>query len=119
MIVRLYRMLPVLIVLAVLAVVVYLVVMYRTSPNRAKEVLIKMFSWITFVLSAFFLLATLYAWLKHNIDVADLTLSFFAASFAVLVIVRICRAVFIHHHPHYRLKGTKATTERRWPWKKK
>lgn len=54
MIARLSRIVPMLILLAVLAGIVYLVMAYRHSPNRAKEILIKMFTVITGGLSAFF-----------------------------------------------------------------
>ena len=47
MIARLSRIVPMLILLAVLAGIVYLVMAYRHSPNRAKEILIKMFTVIT------------------------------------------------------------------------
>ena len=44
---RLYRIIPLVIVLAIIAFAVYFVVSYRSSPNRAKEVLIKSFTWLT------------------------------------------------------------------------
>ena len=66
MIARLSRIVPLLIVLAVVAGIVYLVATYRYSPSRAKEILIKMFTWLTGILSAFFLLVTLYALLESD-----------------------------------------------------
>ena len=54
MIARLSRIVPLLILLAVVAGVVYLVVAYRHSPNRAKEILIKLFTALTGALSVFF-----------------------------------------------------------------
>lgn len=120
MIARLSRVVPMLIVLAVVAAVVYLVATYRYSPNRAKEILIKMFTVITGALSAFFLLACLYAWFEHNEAVLDLAVSFFLTAFIGLVITRICRAVFVKHHPGWGRKPMK--TKRiddhpRRPWK--
>lgn len=108
MIARLSRIVPLLIVLAVVAAIVYLVVAYRHSPNRAKEILIKLFTVITGALSAFFLLVCAYAWLEHNEPVFDLAFSFLLTALIGLAITRICRAVFLRHNPAYRIKPTKA-----------
>lgn len=108
MIARLSRIVPLLVVLAVLALVVYLVVMYRSSPARAKEVLIKMFTVLTSALSAFFGLASLYAWFEGNMAVLDLTAGFLAASLLSLGITLACRAVFLRHNPAYRKKPMKS-----------
>ncbi len=108
MIARLSRIVPLLLVLAVVALIVYLVATYRYSPNRAKEILIKMFTAITGVLSAFFALASLYAWFEHNGAVLDLTASFLLTTLIALAVTRICRAVFLKHHPTYRKKPMKA-----------
>ena len=108
MVARLIRMLPLLVILAVLAGIIYLVVSYRESPNRAKEVLIKSFLVITGALSAFFLLISLYALLEQNSAVFDLFFAFFVAAAICLVITLICRYVFLKHHPNYRKKRMKA-----------
>lgn len=108
MVARLSRIVPLLIVLAVIAAIVYLVAAYRHSPNRAKEILIKMFTVITGVLSVFFLLACAYAWLERNEPVLDLAFSFLLTTLIGLVVTRICRAVFLRHNPAYRIKPTKA-----------
>ena len=113
MIVRLYRILPLLVVLGIIAAIVYLVVMYRSSPSRAKEVLIIVFTWLTGVLSALFLLVTLYAWGERNAPVTDLALSLLITAGIALAITRICRAVFLRRHPEYRKKATKTTWRKR------
>ena len=87
MIARLSRIVPLLILLAVVAGIVYLVATYRYSPSRAKEILIKMFTWLTGVLSAFFLLVTLYALLERNEAVLDLSASFLATTVIGLMTV--------------------------------
>ncbi len=110
MIARLSRIVPLLILLAVVAGVVYLVVAYRHSPNRAKEILIKLFTALTGALSVFFLLVSAYAWFEHNDAVFDLAFSFLITVLVGLVVTRICRAVFLRHHPSYRKKPMK--TER-------
>ena len=107
MIARLSRIVPLLIVLAVVALVVYLVATYRYSPNRAKEILIKMFTVITGAISAFFGLASLYAWFEHNEAVFDLAFSFLLTGLVGLVVTRVCRAVFLRHNPAYRVKPMK------------
>ena len=116
MIARLSRIVPLLILLAVVAGIVYLVATYRYSPSRAKEILIKMFTCITGVLSAFFLLVTLYALLERNEALLDLSASFLATTVIGLAVTRICNAVFLKHHPDYRHKPMKTTREARFPW---
>ena len=59
MVARLSRIVPLLIVLAVIAGIVYLVAAWRYSPNRGKEILIKLFTWLTGILSVAFLLICL------------------------------------------------------------
>ena len=116
MVARLSRIIPLLLVLAVVAGIVYLVATFKYSPSRAKEILIKMFTWLTGALSAFFLLATLYALFERNDAVFDLAASFLATTLIGLAITRICNAVFLKHHPDYRHKPMKATKELRFPW---
>ena len=109
MIARLSRIVPLLIVLAVIAVVVYLVATYKYSPNRAKEILIKAFTWLTGVLSGVFLLISVYAWFDGSMPVFDLALSFLATALIGLAVTRICRAVFVRHHPGWQKKRMKTT----------
>lgn len=108
MIARLSRIAVLLVVLAVVALVVYLVATYRYSPTRAKEILIKLFTAITGVLSSFFGLFSLYAWFEHNVGVFDLAFSFLLTALVALGVTQICRAVFLKHHPAYRKKPMKA-----------
>lgn len=103
--VRLVRMVPMLVVLALLAGVVYLVVAARQSPNRAKEVLIKVFLVVTVAISAFFLLVSLYALAEQNTAVFDLALAFCMAGLVGLAVTLLCRWNFLRHHPKYRIKA--------------
>ncbi|WP_080800880.1 guanylate cyclase [Arabiibacter massiliensis] len=107
MIARLSRVVPMLLALAVLALVVYLVVAWRSSPNRGKEVLIRLFTVLTGVLSGLFLLVCAYAWLESNEAVFDLSASFLITALVGLAVTRVCRAVFLRHHPAYRIKPQK------------
>ena len=116
MIARLSRIVPLLLILAVVAGIVYLVATFKYSPSRAKEILIKMFTWLTSVLSVFFLLVTLYALFESNGAVIELGASFLATALIGLAITRVCNAVFLKHHPDYRHKPMKATKELRFPW---
>ena len=115
---RLLRIVPMLIVLAVVAAIVYIVAAWRYSPNRAKELLIRIFTAITGAVSAFFLLVCAYAWLERNGAVFDLSFSFLLTALIGLAATRICRAVFLRHNPAYRIKAAKTTTPgsrvRRW-----
>lgn len=116
MIARLSRIIPLLLILAIVAGIVYLVATFKYSPSRAKEILIKMFTWLTSVLSVFFLLVTLYALFESNGAVIELGVSFLATTLIGLAITRVCNAVFLKHHPDYRHKPMKATKELRFPW---
>lgn len=115
---RLSRVIPLVIVLALVAAVIYLVVTYRHSPARAKEVLIRVFTWITGVLSGLFGLVTLYALLERNDGVTDLGASFLAVALVSLAVTRWCNHVFLKHHPSYKKKPVRASVRRRWPWRR-
>lgn len=104
MLVRLSRIIPFLLVLAVVAGVIYVVMTYRHSPSRAKEILIKLFIWITSLTSGFFALVSLYAWFEHNEAVFDLAFSFLLTMLIGLGITLWCRAIFLKRHPEYRKK---------------
>lgn len=105
-VVRLLQSLPLVIALVVLAVIVYFVVSWAKSPERAKEVLIRLFTVLTIVLSAFFVLASLYAFFEQNGTVLEVTGSFLVVSAVALVITRICRWRFVKNHPHYKDKSS-------------
>ncbi|MGI6045395.1 MAG: guanylate cyclase [Eggerthellaceae bacterium] len=104
---RLSRLIPFLLIIGFIALIIYLVVMFRYSSTRAKEILIKIFTWLNIVLSAFFVLASLYALLDNNMVVLELNLSFLVVFLLALLITRICRRVFLKHHPNYRTKPLK------------
>ena len=118
LIARLSRVVPLVILLAVVAAVIYLVVTYRHSPARAKEVLIRVFTVLTAVLSGFFGLVTLYALFEGNGGVIDLGASFLAVALVGLAVTRWCNHVFLKHHPSYKKKPVRAAVKRRWPWQR-
>lgn len=113
---RLSRVVPLVLVLALVAGVIYLVVTYRHSPARAKEVLIRLFTWLCGAFSVCFALASVYAFFDNAPAVLDLTLSFLAVSLVGLGITRLANRRFLKHNPAYRKKRLAATTRRRWPW---
>ena len=76
---RLLQSVPLVIALVVLAIVVYVFVAWVKSPLRAKEILIKLFTVITIVLSVAFGLASLYAVLVHKVKVLEITVTFLLA----------------------------------------
>ncbi len=115
---RLTRAIPFIIILAVVALVIYLVVTALRSPTRAKEVLIKVFTWICIVIVAVCLLVALYALLDHNQTVIELALTFAVVGAVALAITRFCHYLFIKHHPHYKDAPTKARVIHRWPWQR-
>ena len=114
---RLSRTIPLLIVLALLAGIVYGVVLYRSSPNRAKEVLIKLFTWVFGVLTVAFALLALYAVGEGNVAVAELWGTFGATTLVGLGITFLCRWRFVKNHPHYKEEtSAKAQVIPNLPW---
>jgi hypothetical protein len=107
--IRLYRILPLLVLLAVVAAVVYLIMSFRYSSERAKAALIRVFTWLCIILSVAFGIITLYALFEHNEPVIELFGSCLAVTVIGLVITRICNAVFRKNHPHYGEDVAKAT----------
>lgn len=113
---RLSRTIPLLIILGVFAAILYMVVTYRESPNRAKEVLIKVFTVLMGGLSVFFALLTLYAILESNVAVAEFWGTFMAVTLVGLAITRFCRHRFIKNNPNYRFAPSKARVIHQRPW---
>lgn len=108
MIARLSRIIPLVIVLAIVAAIVYLVATWRYSPNKAKEIMIRVFIWFTGALSIALALICLYVLLDGNRAVLELTAGFLVTALVALGITFICRAVFVRHHPNYKKKAQKA-----------
>ncbi len=108
MVARFTRVLPLLAVMALIAAVIYVAVSWRSSPNRAKELLIHIFFGINGLICAFFGLAALYALFESNSVAVELALSFFAVGAIGLVVTAICRTMFHRNHPHYRFMPVEA-----------
>ena len=106
---RLMRALPLVVALAVLAVIVYAYVAWRTSPNRAKIVLMRFFLVLTGALCIFFVLAALYAAIDSNPVAVELAATFLAPCAVGLGITLVCRAVFYRNHPSYKAAPAKTT----------
>lgn len=107
--IRLYRILPLLVLLAVVAVVVYLIMSFRYSSERAKATLITVFTWLCGILSVFLAIVTLYALLEQNQPVIELAGSCLAVTVIGLIITRICNRIFRKNHPRYGEDVAKAT----------
>ena len=107
--IRLYRILPLLVLLAVVACIVYVIMSFRYSSERAKATLIKVFTLLTIALSVFFGIVTLYALFEHNQAVIELAGSCLATALVGLVVTRICNYVFKKNHPHYGEEVAQAT----------
>ena len=90
------RSMPLVIVLAVVA---YLVVASFRSPDRAKQMLIRVFTVLTAFLTVFFCTATAYAWLESNLYVMELTGACAAVSAVAFGITRLCRRLYVRTHP--------------------
>ena len=112
--VRLYRMLPLVVVLALIAVAVYFFVSWRHTPTHAKHALIKVFTMLGIGLTGFFAAATIYAILDGNAFVAELFLIFAVFMAILLGITLLCRRAFLKKHPNFKWKltpRTKASTD--------
>lgn len=107
--IRLYRILPLLILLAVVAAVVYVIMSFRYSSDRAKATLITVFTWLTIALSIVFAIATLYAVFEQNGTVIELAGSLLATTLIGLGITRLCNHIFKKNHPHYGEEVAQAT----------
>lgn len=107
--IRLYRILPLLVVMAVVAVVVYLIMSFRYSSDKAKAVLIKVFTWLCAILSAVFGVFTVYALFEQNQPVIELAGSCLAVTLIGLGVTRICNYVFRKNHPYYGEEVAQAT----------
>lgn len=108
--VRLYRLIPMMAVLCITALIIYFTASMRSTKPQAKRAVLKFFTWSFIVLSAVFLLATLYAVLEDNAKVTELMGSFLIFTLFNLGITQICYAVFIHHYPNFALKAQPART---------
>ncbi len=107
--IRLYRIIPLLILMAVVAAVVYVIMSFRYSSDRAKATLITVFTWLTIALSIIFAIGTLYAIFEGNGTVIELAGSFLATTLVGLGITRICNRIFRKNHPHYGEEVAQAT----------
>ena len=107
--IRLYRILPLLVLMAVVAVVVYLIMSFRYSSDKAKAVLIKVFTWMCIVLSIGFGIFTVYALFEQNQPVIELAGSCLLVALIGLAVTRICNYVFRKNHPHYGEEVAQAT----------
>ena len=114
---RIRLLVPLIIIVAIIAAIIYLVVSWRRSPTRAKEVLIAVFTWFTSIISGFSVLVALYSLLDGNESVLDLALGFLVIFLIGLGITRLCHYRFVKNHPNYKDKRTgKAEVIHRWPW---
>ena len=107
--IRLYRILPLLVLMAVVAGVVYVIMSFRYSSDRAKATLITVFTWLTIVLSVVFALGTLYALFEQNNTVIELAGSCLATTLVGLGVTRLCNRIFKKNHPHYGEEVAQAT----------
>lgn len=106
---RITRLIPLVLALLVIGFIIYVVAEIKYSPLRAKQIVLKVFIWITSILTGLFLLVCLYCLLDgFNIPAFELFLSCACVPALGLVITLICRAVFLKNHPSYRHKPTES-----------
>lgn len=107
-VIRLYRVVPLVIALAVVALVAYLAISYFRSPLRAKELLIAVFARLSTAGAVACALVALYALFDGSAVFAELAGSCAVIFLAALGITMLCRGSFLRHHPEYRKKADKA-----------
>lgn len=107
--IRLYRILPLLAIMAIIAIVVYLIMSFRYSSEKAKAVLIRVFTWLCAILSVAFGAITVYAVFEQNQPVIELAGSCLAVTLIGLAVTRICNRVFKKNHPYYGKVVARAT----------
>lgn len=110
---RLTRIVPLMVAMAVLAAILYMVITFRHSPARAKEVLLKVFLWLNGAITAFFGLFSLYALFESNESVFELSFAFAIVGAIGLLITLWRRLVFLRENPNYRKRPMKAETKRK------
>lgn len=111
--IRLIRSLPLIIALVILGIIVYLIVSWLRSPDRAKAVLIKLFHVLNAALTALFLLGVAYALGEGNLFVADLNAGFAAVSAVALGITLLCRWRYLKNRPELREERDRRAKQRR------
>lgn len=105
---RLTRLVPFAIAMTIIAAIVYFFVAWIHSPNKAKELLIRVSLVLNSAIVLFFALAAVYASSEANRVAAELAVSFLFVGALGVVITLICRAIFLKHNPKYRFKAVSA-----------
>ena len=105
---RILSLLPILAIFAAFALLGYLYLSYKQSPARAKEVLIKLFIILSVALCAVFILICIYSLLDNNEMIFELSAALLVISIAMLLVVLICRYIFLKHNPSYKLPRNKS-----------
>lgn len=98
----LFRAWPLLLALGLLALVIYAISSYRHNPTRAKEILVRTFTWICSILSGVMFLIVIYAALDENDLVLELGIALLVVTLALLGITQICKYFFYKNHPTYK-----------------
>lgn len=113
---RLARSLPIALALLVAAGIIYVVAAWRTSPNRAKLILIRGCTILCLGVVVFFLVAAAYALIDNNPIAAEIALTFALPGVIGLVITFVCRSIFLKHHPQYAQTPVRAEYIDQRPW---
>ena len=114
MFVRVFQMLPLYIIIAIVAFALYMYIAYRQSPNRAKEILIKIFSYAFSIISIILSLSCIYTILDKNTFAFEIAASMLLVSLVTLGIVGICRYIFLKNNPKYKIPRSKASFKSRF-----
>lgn len=94
---QLYRLIPIIVFVVAVLVIVYVVVWNTSGGQRAKEVLLTVLRWLSFIGIGVFVLFTGYAAAEHNTTLALFFGSCLGLFVLMLVIDIICERVLEKH----------------------
>lgn len=108
LLVRIYRLIPLVIVVLLIAAAIYLVVQAKHNPQKAKLSVIKFFMYACLMLMVFFAIWALYAIFENNTPHTELSVSGVVLFGVILLIDLWVRHAFLKKNPKYKRPAKKA-----------
>jgi multisubunit Na+/H+ antiporter MnhB subunit len=99
---QLYRLIPIIVFVVAVLVIVYVVVWNTRGGQRAKEVLLKVLRWLSYIGIGIFVLFTGYAVAEHNGTLALFFGSCLGLFVLMLIIDLVCENVLDKHERNRR-----------------
>lgn len=102
---QLYRLIPLIVFVVAILIIVYVVVWNTHGGQKAKEVLLKVLRWLSYIGIGVFILFTGYAAAEHNMTLALFFGSCLGLFVLMLVIDLICEHVLDKHERNRRFSN--------------